>query len=213
MARRRAGGGRACQYGRAEAPRAPGCSRRAAHRGYDHAAPADEGDGMDLRQALFEIAAEHRLDATGMARLERIAGLHDEPRTLTTLLPRAVAVLAAATQRTSRIQLGTAVTPLGWENPLRLAEDWATVDVLSGGRLNPGFSVGPPARYEEVKGALYPDTAEAEDFSYARVSRLLACVRGEAVTAGGATTGFEARSEPQPLVPGVATEPSDQSID
>ncbi|MEU6440122.1 LLM class flavin-dependent oxidoreductase [Streptomyces sp. NPDC047046] len=116
-----------------------------------------------------------------------------------------VAVLAAATQRTSRIHLGTAVTPLGWENPLRLAEDWATVDVLSGGRLNPGFSVGPPARYEEVKGALYPDTAEAEDFSYARVARLLACVRGEAVTAGGATTGFEARSDlVQPQSPGLA---------
>jgi alkanesulfonate monooxygenase SsuD/methylene tetrahydromethanopterin reductase-like flavin-dependent oxidoreductase (luciferase family) len=43
-----------------------------------------------------------------------------------------VAVLAAATQRTSRIELGTAVIPLGWENPLRLAEDLATVDVLSG---------------------------------------------------------------------------------
>ncbi len=47
-----------------------------------------------------------------------------------------VAVLAAATQRTTRIELGTAVIPLGWENPLRLAEDLATVDVLSGGRLN-----------------------------------------------------------------------------
>ena len=33
-----------------------------------------------------------------------------------------MAVLAAATQRTPRIELGTAVTPLGWENPLRLAE-------------------------------------------------------------------------------------------
>src|SRR3954467_6042964 len=58
-----------------------------------------------------------------------------------------VAVLAAATQRTSRIELGTAVIPLGWENPLRLAEDLATVDLLSGGRLNPGSSVGrPPLR-------------------------------------------------------------------
>lgn len=51
---------------------------------------------MDLRQCLFEIAAEHRLDAAGTARLERVAGLHDQPRTLTTALPRAVAVLAAA---------------------------------------------------------------------------------------------------------------------
>src|SRR3954453_16102317 len=48
--------------------------------------------------------------------------------------------LAAATQRTSRIALGTAVPPLGWENPLRLAEDLATVDDQSGGRVNPGFS-------------------------------------------------------------------------
>jgi hypothetical protein len=37
-----------------------------------------------------------------------------------------VAVLAAASQRTRRIHLGTAVIPLGWENPLRLAEDLAT---------------------------------------------------------------------------------------
>ena len=81
-----------------------------------------------------------------------------------------VAVLAAATQRTQRIELGTAVIPLGWENPLRLAEDLATVDVLSGGRLNPGVSVGPPMRFDDVKATLYPDTADAEDFSYERVA-------------------------------------------
>src|SRR5215467_2973634 len=70
-----------------------------------------------------------------------------------------VAVLAAAAQRTSRIEFGTAVTPLGWENPLRLAEDLATVDILSGGRLNPGISVGAPMHWEQVRSALYPDTA------------------------------------------------------
>src|SRR6202020_275781 len=80
-----------------------------------------------------------------------------------------VAVLAAASQRTRRIQLGTAVIPLGWENPLRLAEDLATVDVLSGGRLNPGVSVGAPRHFEDVKAALYPDTADLADFSYERV--------------------------------------------
>ena len=78
-------------------------------------------------------------------------------------------MLAAARQRTTPIELGTAVTPLGWENPLRLAEDLATVDVLSGGRLNPGVSVGPPMHWDDVRGSLYPDTAEQEDFSYERV--------------------------------------------
>jgi alkanesulfonate monooxygenase SsuD/methylene tetrahydromethanopterin reductase-like flavin-dependent oxidoreductase (luciferase family) len=115
-----------------------------------------------------------------------------------------VAVLAAATQRTRRIELGTAVTPLGWENPLRLAEDLATVDILSGGRLNPGVSVGPPIHYDEVKAALYPDSAEVEDFSYARVQRLIDLVRGEPATATGGTEGFEVFSDRvQPHSPGL----------
>lgn len=109
------------------------------------------------------------------------------------LLP--VAVLAAASQRTRRIELGTAVIPLGWENPLRLAEDLATVDILSGGRLNPGVSVGPPMHYDQVKGALYPDTADAEDFGYERVRRLLDHVRGEPATASGGVEGFEVFSD------------------
>ncbi|AXG79112.1 LLM class flavin-dependent oxidoreductase [Streptomyces paludis] len=116
-----------------------------------------------------------------------------------------VVVLAAASQRTSRIQLGTAVTPLGWENPLRLAEDLATVDILSGGRLNPGVSVGPPMHYERVRDALYPDTADAEDFSYERVRRLMALVRGEPASGFSGTEGFEAFSERvQPHSPGLA---------
>ena len=80
-----------------------------------------------------------------------------------------IAVMAAASQRTSRIELGTAVTPMGWENPLRLAEDLATVDILSRGRINPGISVGTPMDFETVQHVLYPNTAQVEDFSKARV--------------------------------------------
>ena len=110
-----------------------------------------------------------------------------------------VAVMAAASQRTARIELGTAVTPLGWENPLRLAEDLATVDILSGGRINPGVSVGPPTNWDSVREALYPDTAGSEDFSYQRVSRLLKLVAGEPAADFAGTVGFEqysARVEP-----------------
>ncbi|MEU4626688.1 LLM class flavin-dependent oxidoreductase [Actinoplanes sp. NPDC023801] len=117
-----------------------------------------------------------------------------------------VAVLAAASQRTSRIELGTAVIPLGWENPLRLAEDLATLDLLSGGRINPGVSVGPPMHWDRVKDALYPGTAEAEDFSYARVERLLSAVRGEPVTSFSGYEGFEQFSDRvQPHSPGLAS--------
>ncbi|MCX5335542.1 MULTISPECIES: LLM class flavin-dependent oxidoreductase [unclassified Streptomyces] len=115
-----------------------------------------------------------------------------------------VAVMAAASQRTSRIELGTAVIPLGWENPLRLAEDLATVDLLSGGRINPGVSVGPPMHYDQVKDALYPDTADVEDFSYERVRRLLDLVRGKPATDFSGVEGFEVFSDRvQPHSPGL----------
>jgi len=50
--------------------------------------------------------------------------------------------LAAAAQRTRRIRLGSAVAVLPFDNPLRVAEDYAMVDVLSGGRLNLGVGSG-----------------------------------------------------------------------
>jgi alkanesulfonate monooxygenase SsuD/methylene tetrahydromethanopterin reductase-like flavin-dependent oxidoreductase (luciferase family) len=115
-----------------------------------------------------------------------------------------VALLAAAAQRTSRIELGTAVIPLGWENPLRLAEDLGTVDILSGGRLNPGVSVGEPMNYADVREALYPDTSDLEDFSYQRVARLLSYVAGEKAATFSGTVGFEQFSDTvQPHSPGL----------
>ncbi len=117
-----------------------------------------------------------------------------------------VAVLAAASQRTTGIELGTAVIPVGWENPLRLAEDLATVDILSGGRLNPGVSIGPPMRWNDVKLALYPDTADVEDFSYERVQRLMRFIRGEPATQFSGVEGIEVYSDRvEPHSPGLAS--------
>jgi alkanesulfonate monooxygenase SsuD/methylene tetrahydromethanopterin reductase-like flavin-dependent oxidoreductase (luciferase family) len=50
--------------------------------------------------------------------------------------------LAAAAQRTRRIRLGAAVVVLPFRNPLLVAEEYAMVDVLSGGRLNLGTGSG-----------------------------------------------------------------------
>ena len=50
--------------------------------------------------------------------------------------------LAAAASLTRRIRLGAAVVVLPFDNPLRTAEDYAMVDVLSGGRLNLGVGSG-----------------------------------------------------------------------
>ena len=156
--------------------------------------PADPRSGHESTLDLISLGEELGLDSAWLRHRHLQHGISSP-----------VAVLAAASQRTRRIELGTAVTPLAWENPLRLAEDLATVDVLSGGRLNPGVSVGPPMRWEHVKDALYPATADVEDFSYGRVERLLAHVRGEPVTDAAASEGFEEYSDRvQPHSPGLA---------
>jgi alkanesulfonate monooxygenase SsuD/methylene tetrahydromethanopterin reductase-like flavin-dependent oxidoreductase (luciferase family) len=57
-------------------------------------------------------------------------------------LPSPFAFLAAAAQRTRRLQLGTAIVILPIEDPLRVAEDAAVVDTVSGGRLQLGLGTG-----------------------------------------------------------------------
>lgn len=67
-------------------------------------------------------------------------------------------VLAALGQRVTRMQLGTAVIPLRFENAGRLAEDLATADLMLEGRLRPGVSSGYSAK----------DTVNVEAFGHVR---------------------------------------------
>lgn len=90
----------------------------------------------------------------------------------------AAAFLAAATQRTTRIQLGTAVIPIGYESPYRLAEDLATVDVLSRGRLNVGLSAGRPLHADLIGPLAFDGDWEKYDFSHDRVLRFADNLRG-----------------------------------
>lgn len=53
-------------------------------------------------------------------------------------------LLAAIAARTSRIEIGTGVIDMRYENPLYMAEEAAAVDLLSGGRLQLGVSRGSP---------------------------------------------------------------------
>ncbi len=62
--------------------------------------------------------------------------------------------------RTSKIRIGTAVMVLPWHNPVLLAEQAATLDALSGGRLD--FGIGKGYRHSEFKGFGIPP-AEADD--------------------------------------------------
>ena len=53
-------------------------------------------------------------------------------------------LLAAIGARTSRIEIGTAVIDMRYENPLYMAEDAAAADLISGSRLQLGISRGSP---------------------------------------------------------------------
>src|ERR1700742_4279719 len=60
----------------------------------------------------------------------------------------------ALAMRTTRLRLGTAVIVLPWHNPVLLAEQAATIDLLSGARLK--FRVGKVYRHNEFAGFCIP---------------------------------------------------------
>src|ERR1700759_5418243 len=53
-------------------------------------------------------------------------------------------LLAAVGARTARIEIGTAVIDMRYENPMYMAEDAAAADLIAGGRLQLGVSRGSP---------------------------------------------------------------------
>ena len=57
-------------------------------------------------------------------------------------------LLAATGARTSRIEIGTAVIDMRYENPLYMAEEAAAADLITGGRLQLGISRGSPEQVD-----------------------------------------------------------------
>lgn len=115
--------------------------------------------------------------------------------------------LAAATQRTQRIELGTAVIQMGYENPFRLAEDLSTVDVLSRGRLQVGLSAGAPNHGGLLGDRFFDGDPQGIDFSHQRVARLRDNIKG--LWIGPEDTFIESpagrhRPRVQPHAPGLS---------
>ena len=66
--------------------------------------------------------------------------------------------LAALAQATSRIRIGTLVSSVGYRHPGMLAKMAATVDVISGGRLEFGSGAGYAEAEYRMYGLPFPDT-------------------------------------------------------
>src|SRR5207253_5262299 len=68
-------------------------------------------------------------------------------------------LLAAVGARTDRIEIGTAVIDMRYENPLYMAEDAGAADLISNGRLQLGISRGSPEQV--IDGWRYFDSTLA----------------------------------------------------
>src|SRR5215210_431778 len=103
-------------------------------------------------------------------------------------------LLAACGARTKRIELGTAVIDMRYENPLYMAEDAGAADLIAGGRLQLGISRGSPEQV--IDGWRYFGYAPPEGKTDADMARhhaevFLDVLKGE---------GF-AQPNPRPMFP------------
>jgi alkanesulfonate monooxygenase SsuD/methylene tetrahydromethanopterin reductase-like flavin-dependent oxidoreductase (luciferase family) len=104
-------------------------------------------------------------------------------------------LLAAIAARTSRIEIGTGVIDMRYENPLYMAEEAAAVDLIGGGRLQLGVSRGSPetvlAGYEAF-GHVPLDGESHAEMARRHTSRFRDAISGAGIgranpRAGGAT--------------------------
>jgi alkanesulfonate monooxygenase SsuD/methylene tetrahydromethanopterin reductase-like flavin-dependent oxidoreductase (luciferase family) len=99
--------------------------------------------------------------------------------------------------RTERLRVGTAVIVLPWHNPVLLAEQAATLDLLCGGRLDLGIGKG--YRYNEFRGFCIAQDESEERFDEALEVLLRAWTSSEPFSHDGRFWRFEqVRVEPPP---------------
>lgn len=118
------------------------------------------------------------------------------------------ALLGALAARTTRLELGTAVIDMRYENPLQAAELAAAADLISGGRLQLGLSRGsqePALRGYEAFGHRPAEGQSAGDLAREHTRLFRAAVSGEPVAVSDPEeTGVRAPLPLAPLSEGLA---------
>ncbi|MBS7544950.1 LLM class flavin-dependent oxidoreductase [Ancylobacter oerskovii] len=141
--------------------------------------------GDTLLQSIELAVAAEELGADGA-----YFRVHHFARQLASPFP----LLAAVGARTKRIEIGTAVIDMRYENPMYMAEDAGAADLIAGGRLQLGISRGSPEQV--IDGWRYFGYAPADGQSDADMGRrhaeaFLEVLKGE---------GF-AEPNPRPMFP------------
>lgn len=145
--------------------------------------------GHYYREALAEVtrAEELGFDSVWMEEHHSVANHY---------WPSPLPVLAGFATRTSRVRLGTDILVAAFYHPVRLAEDLALLDVMSGGRVTLGIAIG----YKPDEFALYGTELERRG---ARFEEQLTIVKGlwtqERFAFRGRFYNVEGRLEPRPV--------------
>lgn len=126
---------------------------------------------------LFVAAEELGFDAGWVAQHHFEDGRHGPGAGAAPLV-----FLAAVAERTRHIRLGTAVVTVPLENAIRLAEDAATLDAISGGRVELGLSSGYDLASFDAFGVPFAEKRQRTTEGIALLSR---AYRGEPLTEGG----------------------------
>ncbi|QDW29957.1 LLM class flavin-dependent oxidoreductase [Arthrobacter sp. KBS0702] len=117
-------------------------------------------------------------------------------------------LLAAIAARTSRIEMGTGVIDMRYENPLYMAEEAAAVDLISGNRLQLGISRGSPetvlAGYESF-GHLPSEGESDADMARRHTERFRSAISGAGLARSNPQSG--GHSGLAPIQPQSATLP------
>ncbi|GAA5233228.1 LLM class flavin-dependent oxidoreductase [Verticiella sediminum] len=156
---------------------------------FGHWTPSPQSQTRSAADALLQsielaVAAEE-LGADGA-----YFRVHHFARQLSSPFP----LLAAVGAKTSRIEIGTGVIDMRYENPLYMAEDAGAADLIAGGRLQLGISRGSPEQVVDGWRYFGYQPAEGEtdaDMARQHTQALLTVLQGK---------GF-AQPNPRPMFP------------
>ena len=116
-------------------------------------------------------------------------------------------LLTAIAMRTSRIEIGTGVIDMRYENPLYMAEEAAAADLLSEGRLQLGVSRGSPEtalRGSEAFGYVPGEGGSDAELARDKTALFRAALAGATVVDADPRMGAAGRLAIQPQSPGLA---------